>query len=171
VNLRDDRALASRLAPLGRRAPQTPLTLLSVLPPLALTATGRSHATMAAAVAWMVILGGASSGARTDRFTWLVPGLLRAGEYGLLIWMGGRGGFALAFALTLLHYDLVYRPRHLGAEPVVRWAGGWDGRLVVAWILLAVGAAPVGLYVLAGLIAAIWLAGSPLIQRRQGDAA
>ena len=170
MNLRDDGALARALAPLGRRASATPLTILSAIPPLALIATGRSHAAMVAAVAWMIVFGGASSGAKTDRFAWLVPGLLRAGEYGLLIWMGGRGGFALAFALTLLHYDLVYRPGELGREPVVRWAGGWDGRLIAALALLLLGALPVGLYILAGAIALIWLAGCPLIQR-QGDAA
>jgi hypothetical protein len=168
---RDDGPLARALAPLGRRAPATELTVLAVVPVFAaLAAAGRSHAWMAAAVAWMVLVAGAASGARADRFAWLVPGLLRAGEYALLLWIGLDAGFALIFALTLVHYDLVYRPRHLSATPVTRWAGGWDGRLVLAWILLAAGALPAGLFALAGAIAALWLAGSPLL-RRQGDAA
>lgn len=167
--IRDDGPLARALAPLGRRAPVTALALLAVLPPAAaLAAAGRSHAWMAAAVAWMVVLGGASGGARADRFDWLVPGLLRAGEYALLLWIGLEAGFAVIFALTLVHYDLVYRPRHLGTQPP-GWTGGWDGRLVLAWILLVAGALPAGLYALAAALAALWLVGSPLI--RQGDAA
>ena len=167
--IRDDGPLAKLLAPLGRRAPVTALAMLAVAPPLAAIAVSRSHALMAAAVAWMVVLGGASAGARGDRFDWLVAGLLRAGEYGLLVWIGLDGGFALIAALTLIHYDLFYRPRHLAAQPPTWFTLGWDGRLVLAWVLLAAGALPAGLYALAAALAALWLAGSPLV--RQGDPA
>ena len=168
--IRDDGPIAIALARLGRGLPATALALAAFVPPLAAIALGRSHVLMLGAVVWVVFFGGVSAGGRRDRFDWVVPGLVRAGEYGLLVWMGLDGGFALAFALTLLHYDLVYRPRNLGAEPIVRWAGGWDCRLIVAWILLAIGAAPAGFFVLAALIALLWLGGSPLVQR-QGDAA
>jgi hypothetical protein len=167
--IRDDGLIARALAPLGRRAPVTALALLAVAPPLAAIAVSRSHALMAGAVAWMVVLGGASAGARRDRFDWLVIGLLRAGEYGLLVWIGLDGGFAVIAALTLVHYDLFYRPRHLAAQPPTWFTGGWDGRLVLAWVLLAAGALPVGMYAMAAALGALWLAASPLV--RQGDTA
>ena len=108
-----------------------------------------------------LLLGGLSSGRpHTDRFAWAVPGFLRVAEYGGLLWIAANAGdsshaaaFALIAALAFHHYDLVYRPRFQGVAPPT-WlgfaAGGWDGRLVLAWVLLAVDALPAGMFIMAG---------------------
>jgi hypothetical protein len=178
---RDDGPLASALAPLGRRLSPSGLAALAVVPVLAvLAATGAdgSKALLAGAVAWLVVLGGASRGGGLagDRFRWAVPPLLRAGEYSLLLWISAAGcsegpaaGFALLVVLAFRHYDLVYRLRHQGTTPPA-WlgalAGGWDGRVVLAWILLAADALPAGLYVLAAILGALFAADSVASWRR-----
>ena len=71
--------------------------------------------------------------------------------------------FALLAAVAFRHYDSVYRIRHQGAAPAA-WVrdigGGWDGRLLVAYVLLVSGAVTVGFYVAAGLLAAVSVAES-----------
>jgi phosphatidylglycerophosphate synthase len=94
--------------------------------------------------------------------SWIVPPAIRTAEYGVLIWIadGGAAAFALVAALAYRHYDLVYRLRNQGARTPA-WlgtlAGGWDGRLVLAWVLLAAGALPAGMFVLAGVLAALFV--------------
>ena len=79
-----------------------------------------------------------------------------------LLWIAANAGdsshaaaFALIAALAFRHYDLVYRPRFQGVAPPA-WlgfaAGGWDGRLVLAWVLLAVDALPAGMFIMAGVL-------------------
>ena len=93
---------------------------------------------------------------------WIVPPAIRTLEYGLLIWIasGAAAAFALLAVLAYHHYDLVYRLRNQGARTPA-WlgalAGGWDGRLVLALVLLAAGALPAGMYVLAGALAALFV--------------
>lgn len=76
---------------------------------------------------------------------WLVPPLVRAGEYGGLIALTvltNRGALPACFAflavLAFHHYDLLYRLRS-GREATPRWAcaiaGGWEMRLAVAAVL------------------------------------
>jgi len=63
--------------------------------------------------------------------------------------------FALLLAVTFRHYDIVYRLRHRGVTPPVwlnRLAGGWDGRVIVAFALAAAAAVPAGFYIAAGLL-------------------
>jgi hypothetical protein len=117
----------------------------------------------------MVVLGGVSSGRpHADRFAWSVPGLLRVGEYGALVWIAANAGgsssaaaFALIAALAFRHYDLVYRPRYQGVAPP-GWlqvaAGGWEGRLVLSVVLMAAGALPAAMFVLAGVLGATFVA-------------
>jgi hypothetical protein len=180
---RDDGPLARRLAPLGRTLPPSGLVLLAVAEPLLVLLRSDakpSHGLIGAAVLWLVVLGGAARGGdlERDRFAWLVPGLLRAGEYALLLWISSAGcsegpaaGFALLVVLAFHHYDLVYRPRHQGAAPPA-WlglaAGGWDGRLVLAWLLLAANALPAGLYVLAAVLAVLFVGESIASWRGHG---
>jgi hypothetical protein len=115
-----------------------------------------------------VLAGIASGRHHTDRFAWTVPGFLRVGEYAGLLWIGANAGdsgaaaaFALIAALTFRHYDLVYRQRFQGNAPpgwVQLVAGGWDGRLVVAWLLLVAGALPAGMFLLAGVLGSLFVA-------------
>jgi len=171
---RDDGPLAQALGALGRVVKVPPALLVGagvtgVLALAALEGDGASDGLVAAGIAWLVLLGGISSGRpHTDRFAWSVPGLLRVGEYAGLIWITVNAdgsepaaAFALIAALAFRHYDLVYRPRYQGVAPPA-WlqvlAGGWDGRLVLAWILLAAGALPAGMFVLAGVLGATFVA-------------
>jgi len=171
---RDDGPLAQALGALGRAVKVPPALLVGagvagVLALAALEGDGASDGVVAAGIGWLVLLGGISSGRpHTDRFAWSVPGLLRVGEYAGLIWITVNAdgseraaAFALIAALAFRHYDLVYRPRYQGVAPPA-WlqvlAGGWDGRLVLAWILLAAGALPAGMFVLAGVLGATFVA-------------
>ena len=171
---RDDGPLAQALGTIGRvvRVPAFLLVGAGMVGLLALAAIegdGASDGLVAAGVAWFLVLAGIASGRpHTDRFAWAVPGFLRVGEYVGLLWIaanagdsGPAGAFALIAALTFRHYDLVYRQRYQGVAPP-RWvqlvAGGWDGRLVVAWLLLVAGALPAGMFLLAGVLGSLFVA-------------
>ncbi len=101
---------------------------------------GRLGVAAVAGVAAFVACGVLSSvAAPTARLGWLVPPLIRAGEYGFIAWSGwrltaGAAVYALAAALAYHHYDLVYRLRYRCMAPP-RWltllGGGWDLRLMV----------------------------------------
>jgi uncharacterized protein DUF5941 len=175
--LRDDgplaRAIGSVLGPAVRLPPI--VTIVAAGAPLIalIAAQGdeASHAAVAAALAWLIVAGAASR-PQADRgaLRWAVPPLLRLFEYSALLWIGALAGessqpaaFALLAALAFRHYDLVYRPRHQGVAPP-QWvgdvAGGWDGRLVLGYILLVAGALPAGLFIAAGLFATVFVAES-----------
>jgi hypothetical protein len=125
-----------------------------------------SDGLVAGCVIWLVLLGGISSGRpHDDRLRWAVPSVLRAAEYGAILWMAtvaGAGSQPAAFALlgvvAFRQYDLVYRLRYRGGLPAA-WVSlvslGWDGRLVAVLVLLLVGGLPAGLYVMAGLLAIV----------------
>ena len=142
---------------------------------------GASQPLVGAALAWLVVIGGAASGAPpTDAFRWVVPPLLRLAEYAGLLWVGAVAGessqpaaFAVLAVVAFHHYDLVYRLRNLGSEPP-RWLGdlalGWDGRLVLGYILLVAGALPAGFFIAAGLLATAFVAESIAGWRRFGRA-
>lgn len=168
--MRDDGPLARALGrTLGARLPipAAALAVAGALPvAVAIAASGddASNGLVAAVLGWFVVLGGSSSGrAHRERLRWVVPAVLRLGEYSSLVWIAVNAGgsstaaaFALLGALAFRHYDLVYRLRNQGASPpdwVGLLAGGWDGRLIIGWLLLAAGALPAGLFVLAGLLA------------------
>jgi hypothetical protein len=173
---RDDGPIARALGAAGRAVP-LPAELLALLGALAVFAAAAigggdsSTGVAGAVVAWLVIAGGLSAGRpETGRLGWAAPPLVRVAEYAALLWLGAvEGGdavpaaFALLCALAFRHYDLVYRLRHRGVTPPA-WVDaaslGWDGRLVLAWILLAVGALPTGFYVLAAIFAAIFVGDS-----------
>jgi Family of unknown function (DUF5941) len=172
---RDDGPLSRALGALAggplKRVPPPLLIALGLAPLLAVCAiwgADVSDGAAAAVLAWVLLTGGISSGTRPRvRVRWTETPLLRATEYTALIWIAALHGsdaypaaFAVLAALTFRHYDLVYRLRHRGVVPA-RWVsalgGGWDGRLVVAFLLLVLGALPAGYYVAAAVLGAAFV--------------
>ncbi len=103
----------------------------------------------AAAVAFVALAAPGAGASSRGKLDWLVPPLLRLGEYSLLLvmaWAHDAGSvplvYALLGALAFHHYDIVYRLRHQQREPA-RWVrllgGGWEGRLLVAAALMLAG--------------------------------
>lgn len=171
---REDGPVVRALGRLPHGLAPSLLVLLAVLPLFAVVATGTEGEGAAAAVlAWMIALGGLSRGGDLDRdrFRWAVPPLLRAGEYTALVWLSPKGALPLLVVLAFHHYDLYYRPRYQGRTPSPL-GGGWDTRLVGAWILLAVNALPEGFFIAAGILGALFVAECVASWRRfsAGDA-
>ena len=168
---RDDGPLARALGSLPVPLPGAGLLLIAFLSLIAAIAIGggdTSQPVAAAVIAWVVLLAGASSGAPPrPKIRWAEVPLLRATEYVALTWIAALDGpdsypaaFALLAVLTFRHYDLVYRLRHQGATPA-RWvnalSGGWDGRVLVAYLLLIAGALPAGYFVAAAVLGAAFV--------------
>jgi hypothetical protein len=185
---RDDgplaRAVGAALRPLATRVPHMLLTATAVAPMFVLIAIkGRDagHTTAAITIAWLVLVAGAAGGQEpTDRLRWAVPPVLRLAEYSGILWIGAMGGessepaaFTLICVLAFRHYDVVYRLRHQGVAPPA-WVGdlalGWDGRLVLGYILLVALALPAGFFIAAGLLATVFVAESIAGWRRFGRA-
>jgi hypothetical protein len=166
---RDDGPLARVLGrTLGARLPVPPvvLVLAGALPlAVAIVAGGADDLVAGVLVGWLVLCAGASAGRpHADPLRWAAPPLVRAAEYATLIWIAALHGssalpaaYALLAALAFRHYDRVYRLRHRD-ESAAGWvnavAGGWDGRVLAAFVLLAAGALPAGYYVAAALLGA-----------------
>jgi hypothetical protein len=174
---RDDGPLARALGGALGRAVRLPalVVLAAGLAPLLLAIVLEgddvSDGMVVAVAVWLVLLGGFSSGRPHDeRLRWLVPPLLRAGEYVGLVWIAAVAGaadegaaFALLAAIAFRHYDLVYRLRHQGVTPPP-WVNllslGWDGRLILACALLLAGALPDAYYVVAAVLAIVFVSES-----------
>ncbi|MFL6139014.1 MAG: DUF5941 domain-containing protein [Frankiaceae bacterium] len=107
---------------------------------------------------------------RRSALWWLVPALLRAAEYGMVVAVAARAGhdaphaahalpaaYALLAALSFHHYDLVYRMRYARLAPP-RWlsvaGGGFEVRMLVI-ALVALGGGPALAPVLAALAGAL----------------
>jgi hypothetical protein len=165
---RDDGPIARELGDLGRSLPLPgpALSLAALVPLLVVAVAGGSelsHTGAAVVLVWVLLVGGASSGVRgRPNISWAATPLMRLTEYAALIWIAGLHGasaypaaFALIFVLQFRHYDLVYRLRHRGVVPA-RWVTalslGWDGRVVLAYVLLVTGALPAGYYVVAAVL-------------------
>jgi uncharacterized protein DUF5941 len=158
--------------------PAMALLLAGVGAILALAAFAGSDASLglaAAGVAWLLLtLGTTSKRWPKESFHWAVPSLVRLGEYATLAWLAATAdalpaAFALIAALTFRHYDLVYRLRHRAEVPPAwlnRLAAGWDGRVIIAWALLALGALPAAMYIWAGLLGAVSVAEAAVSWRR-----
>jgi uncharacterized protein DUF5941/CDP-alcohol phosphatidyltransferase-like enzyme len=167
---RDDGPIAvalSRLIPVPLPAPL--LVLLGAVPLVVAVAVGGAfvrHWALLPGLFSLIVLGAASARRPDGRFDWAVPGMLRGLEYGLLLWMAVlahgdavKACFALLAVLAFHHYDAVYRLRQ-NARPVPPWlriAGGWDGRLVLAYIALLAAASTVGMAVAAALFAILFV--------------
>ena len=160
-----------------RRIPAELLVVLALAPLAALLIAERedvSDGALGLAVAWAVIVGGASSGgSHLGRFAWAVPTLLRMLEYGTLVWMVRAesqdalpGVFVLLCAIAFRHYDIVYRLRHRREPPPdwVNWVGlGWEGRLLLVYVLVVLGTVPWSLYAAAVLLAVVSVSESALV--------
>jgi hypothetical protein len=179
---RDDGPLARAIGgPIEVPGTQTLLTLAAVAPLFVLIAAAGAGAGRAAAggsLAWLVLVAATARRAPADRLRWAVPPILRLAEYSGLLWIGAMGGessrpaaFTLICVLAFRHYDVVYRLRHQGVAPPA-WVGdlalGWDGRLVLGYILLVALALPAGFFIAAGLLAAVFVAESIAGWRRFG---
>ncbi|MFI0938411.1 DUF5941 domain-containing protein [Streptomyces sp. NPDC021020] len=165
--------LAAALRPLARRLPGFAAPAAALVGAGAVTATAAlapagSWYPVLAAVLYVVTSGLAVALPLKGALDWLVPPLLRAGEYGtalaLAAVLGVNGALPAAFCLVAAvayhHYDTVYRIRGgAGAPPraVVLAAGGHEGRTLVVAAAAAVAAHHTGftatLAVLAGAIA------------------
>jgi Family of unknown function (DUF5941) len=174
---RDDGPLARALAvAVGGLVPipAVALTVAAAVPlvvVIAITGARPGPGPLGAAVAWAILAGGVGGARRHARgFDWLVPPLLRALEYGTLLCFAAIAGlsavpacFALVAVLTFHHYDIVYRLRHQGVAPPA-WlslgGGGWDGRIVIGYVLLLAGAVTAGFVVMAVALGGVYLAES-----------
>lgn len=116
------------------------------------------------------------AGQKAARLSWLVPPLLRAHEYSVLIALtlifepDALGAcFALLCALAFHHYDIVYRLRHQRTRPP-RWieyvGGGWEVRLLIVGLLAALGWLEAGMLVAAIALGAVYVAESVNSWRR-----
>jgi hypothetical protein len=174
VLYRDDGPLARALGALGARAlPVSPVVLVlagavPLVAAIAITGEGASELTAGLVVGWLVVLAGLAGGREaTGRFRFVVPPTLRAAEYAALLWLGALAGasgvpaaFALLCAIAFRHYDLVYRVRHQGVAPPAwldRLSGGWEGRLILAYVLLVAGALPAGLFAAAAVLGVVFV--------------
>ena len=183
---RDDGPLARVLGLVGARLPLPPVLLVGVgLAPalvlLIVEGAGAPKAAVGAAIAWTVLLGGLSAGRpHSDRFRWAAPPAIRLAEYGGIVWLGALAGassrpaaLAVLCALAFRHYDLVYRLRHQALTPpawVSNLAGGWEGRLIAGYLLWIAGALPAAFFILAGLLATVFVAESVASWQRWGRA-
>jgi hypothetical protein len=172
---RDDGLLATALGRrVGAAVPLGPLglTLLGAAPLLVVLVAWRADLPPAgaglAAVAFLIVAAG-SAGPRAaeGRLAWTVPPLLRLLEYAVAIRLtvlADRDALPLCFALlgvlAFHHYDVVYRVRHQGAPPPA-WTspagGGWDGRLLLVYVLAVAGALGPGLLAAALALAALYV--------------
>jgi hypothetical protein len=171
---RDDGPLARALgAAAGSAIALPPFVLLvagavPLFTSIAIEGGDAPRGAVAAAIAWLIACGGVSSGRRgADALRWTAPPLLRLVEYAAIIWIAAVAGqsslpaaFALLAAVAFRHYDLVYRLRYQGDSPP-RWVGdfggGWDGRLLLACLLLIAGALPAGFWVVAAALGAVFV--------------
>jgi hypothetical protein len=170
---RDDGPLARALGAAGRRVPLPPalLELIGAVPIAVLMIVkgdGVSDAALGGAIAAFVVLAGMASGRpHSDRLRWAAPPILRTVEYATVLFAGAAAGassqpaaFAVICAVAFRHYDLVYRFRHQGLTPpawIALFGLGWDGRLILAWVLLATRALPAGFFVLAIAFAVVFV--------------
>nr|WP_234343596.1 DUF5941 domain-containing protein [Streptomyces sp. NRRL F-5123] len=165
--------VAAALRPLARRLPGFAAPAAALVGAGAVTATAAlapagSWYPVLAAVLYTVTSGLAVALPLKGALDWLVPPLLRAGEYGTALALAAVCGvngalpaaFCLVAAVAYHHYDTVYRIRGgAGAPPraVVLAAGGHEGRTLVVALTAAVAAHHTGftatLAVLAGAIA------------------
>ena len=179
---RDDgpaaRALGRILGPLIP-APGPALALAGLAPLVAVAALGGGDVPLgvvAAVLAWAVLAGSASRGRPAHQGAWTEPPLVRLIEHVTFVWLAAIEGshalpaaFALIAALAFHTYDLPYRLRHQGALPPA-WIGlpGWEGRVAVAFALLALGALPAGFYAAAGLLGTLFVIEAGMSWARAG---
>jgi hypothetical protein len=147
-----------------------PLTVVVLLPLLALASVPGEHAPVVLAVTTLVAAAGNARAQHREHsglFDWLVPPLLRLGEYAALLRLTAvvapdavPACYALLAALAYHHYDVVYRLRDRGELPPrwLRWFGlGWEGRLLAAALLAHLGLLASGLLVAAVVLGVVYV--------------
>jgi hypothetical protein len=168
-------SLAARLAGSEVRIPSVVLTVLGAAPLVVVLVIGARAGDTAIGVAtgWFVLLGGlAAARPQTGALGWLVPPILRVVEYSYLIRLVAISDpgaaplcYALLAALAFHHYDIVYRLRHQQIEPPawVRFAGfGWEGRLIIAYVLYLTGGLGTAMAVAATVLGVVYLTESTI---------
>jgi hypothetical protein len=151
------------------------LTLAGLVPLLVAFAIWNDELPPAVAgiVALAILIAAAGAAARcadSGKLAWLVPPVLRVIEYGALLRIAVLTDhralpacYALLGALAFHHYDSVYRLRHQKVPPPA-WlglaSGGWDGRLLVLFVLAAAGALRPALIVIAVALGVLFAAES-----------
>lgn len=107
-------------------------------------------------------------------FDWLVPGALRAAEFGLIIAAGLAANvpqpliYGLLAVLALYQYDLAARIDKAASPMLSRAAGlGWDGRILVTLLALIPGLGVWVFALLTGYLALVFFGGA-LAGRRTG---
>lgn len=167
---RDDGPIADAIGrAVGWRIPVPAVALLlaglvPLLVAIAVEGDGASDAAAGAAIVWMVLMGSLASGRRhQDPLRWTVPPLMRLVEFASILWIASLDGalpaaFAFLCVCAFRVYDVVYRIRYRGSRSPA-WlnavALGWEGRILLAFVLLVCGLLPAGLYVAAGLLAIV----------------
>ena len=181
--LRDDGPASLAIGrTLGRALPVPSLALLTagpagLLAAVAFAGDAASPALAASIVVWLILtLGASAAGRPRAALLWAVAPLVRLGEYVALLWLAAIAGphalpavFAFLAVLAFRHYDLVYRLRHRGdATPpwLNRLALGWDGRIALAWVLLALGALPAAMFAWAFVLAVAFVVETVMAWRR-----
>jgi Family of unknown function (DUF5941) len=116
------------------------------------------------------VAGALPRGEGVGPLAWLVPPAVRTLEYGFLIALTALAEpeampicFAFLGVLAFHHYDTVYRLRHQDQAPpawVQAAGGGWDGRMLAASVLAAVGALEIGLLVASVALALLYVSES-----------
>ncbi|NLT54713.1 MAG: CDP-alcohol phosphatidyltransferase family protein [Actinomycetales bacterium] len=174
---RDDGPLASVIAAGRSLAPglAVALAVAGAVPVATLAASGHlgeDTLVTGVAVAWFVVTTAAAGRGGTGRLSWLVPPVVRATEYTVLLALavaaGGRAvpvAFALICALAFHHYETVYRLRLTGSAPP-RWvgllAGGWELRVLGAFALAVAGPLTPGYLAAAVLLGALFVVESTM---------
>jgi phosphatidylglycerophosphate synthase len=163
---RDDgplvRVVLSRVGA-GRPLPFAASFLAYALAAVAVFAAGEAggHPWLLALVAVAVLLAGFPGRTRHDgALDWLVPAVLRAAEYLVVVAAGLYGNvppplvFLLLFTLTLRHYDLTARmEKGAPATGAARAGLGWDGRVLLLVLAALIGWAAAGTALLAAVVA------------------
>jgi hypothetical protein len=174
---RDDGVLARLLAgAVGRGRPGSLvpplLTAVAAVPLLAVVFSPSPPTSLLGAAVGGFALLGACAGASQHggRLDWVVPPMLRAVEYTVLLRLAALAGgtalpvcFGALAALAFHHYDVVYRLRHQGAPPplwVQLGGGGWELRLLVAYGLAVTGLLVPGLAAIASVLGVVFVAES-----------
>lgn len=186
VAYRDDGPLATQLARLLGNSPKVPAPLVMLIGGVVLTAglvtagQGVAVPALGTGIGLYVLVAGIAAGEElTGRFDWVVPPLLRAAEYTTLLVLALLARptdpwalpacFALVAVLAYNHYNATYRLRYQSAVPP-RWlryvGGGWDVRLLVTFGLFAAGWLAIGMYLLAGALAVLYVTETVISWRR-----
>lgn len=160
---RDDGPIAAAVRRIGGAAPRPVWTAVAGTAALAggLVVDGaRTAMGSVVGIVAFVVLATWSADSRDGRFGWIVPALLRLGEYATVLVLGRRADagpavFALLAVVVLHHYDLVYLDRMTPRPRLADMAaGGWEGRMLV---LLAAAYAGSGAVTSVSVVAAVWI--------------